>query len=69
MLVAIAREILRRPALLAGLSITAIILGIVILFLTRLPPAIDRRATQVPRTEMVTVPPSRIASPALTSGP
>jgi hypothetical protein len=36
-LVAIAREILRRPALLAGVSLVATILGIVILFLARLP--------------------------------
>ncbi len=61
---ALAREILHRPALLAGLSLLAIILGIVILFLAQLPPAIDRQATQAPRTEMVTVTPSRIASPA-----
>ncbi len=55
LLVAIAREILRRPALLAGVSVTAIILGIVILSLARLPSAIDWHATQAPRIEMMTV--------------
>jgi hypothetical protein len=69
MLVAIAREILRRPASLAGLSVTAIILGIAILFLARLPPPVEPESPGTPRTEEPTLreTPELVASPALVS--
>lgn len=56
-----ARELLRRPAVLLDLSIAAIALGIVILYLARLPP--PSTGTEAPRdpetqvTLVVTLPP------------
>jgi hypothetical protein len=62
---AVVREILARPVLLAGLSIVAIILGILILLLSRLPPSEAPDSQEVLRTEVVMVreTPPLLASP------
>jgi hypothetical protein len=65
MLTRTAREILRRPALLASLSIASILLGIAILMLARLPPPVEPASPGLTQKEELTLPetPPLVASP------